>query len=84
LETEQKRLRAVLDTNIFVAAYLSKNPHSPTIELLRRWRQGYYLLNQREEVGAREGEFRGRDAVMLDVGRNVLVMRMVGLQLCRY
>jgi len=31
------RLRAVFDTNVFVAAYLSKNPDSPTVELLRRW-----------------------------------------------
>jgi len=38
--TERRRLRAVFDTNIFVAAYLSKNPNSPTVELLTRWRQG--------------------------------------------
>ncbi len=40
METERQRLRAVFDTNIFLAAHLSKNPHSPTMELLRRWRQG--------------------------------------------
>lgn len=40
----ERRLRAVFDTNIFVAAYLSKNPDSPTMELLRRWRQGEFEL----------------------------------------
>lgn len=44
METERQRLRAVFDANIFVAAYLSKNPHSPTVELLRRWRQGGFEL----------------------------------------
>jgi len=44
LETERQRLRAVFDTNIFVAAHLSKNPHSPTMELLRRWRQEEFEL----------------------------------------
>lgn len=42
--TERRRLRAVFDTNIFVAAYLSKNPDSPTMELLRRWLQGEFEL----------------------------------------
>ena len=50
METEQKRLRAVFDTNIFVAAYLSKNPYSPTIELLRRWRQGQFELLYSDDV----------------------------------
>ena len=44
METERQRLQAVFDTNIFVAAHLSKNPHSPTMELLRRWRQGEFEL----------------------------------------
>jgi putative PIN family toxin of toxin-antitoxin system len=44
LETERQRLRAVFDTNIFVAAYLSKNPQGPTMELLRRWRQEEFEL----------------------------------------
>lgn len=42
--TERRRLCAVFDTNIFVAAYLSKNPNSPTMELLRRWLQGEFEL----------------------------------------
>jgi predicted nucleic acid-binding protein len=41
VETE-RRLRAVFDTNIFVAAYLSKSPNSPTVELLQRWLQGEF------------------------------------------
>ena len=44
METERQRLRVVFDTNIFVAAHLSKNPHSPTMELLRRWRQEKFEL----------------------------------------
>ena len=43
METE-RHLRAVFDTNIFVAAYLSRNPNSPTLELLRRWLQGEFEL----------------------------------------
>lgn len=39
-----KKVRAVLDTNVFVAAYLSKNPKSPTIELVDRWRKGEFIL----------------------------------------
>lgn len=44
METETQRCRVVLDANIFVAAYLSKNPRSPTVELLKRWRQGEFEL----------------------------------------
>jgi putative PIN family toxin of toxin-antitoxin system len=40
----ERHLRAVFDTNIFVAAYLSKNPNSPTVELLQRWLQGEFEL----------------------------------------
>ena len=36
-------LRAVLDTNVPIAAHLSRNPHSPTIELLARWRGGQFV-----------------------------------------
>lgn len=37
-------MRAVFDTNIFVAATLSRNPHSPNQELLQRWTQGEFTL----------------------------------------
>jgi len=37
-----ERLRAVLDTNIYVAAYLTRNPNSPSAELLKRWRNGEF------------------------------------------
>jgi len=36
-------LRAVLDTNVPIAAHLSRNPHSTTIELLARWRGGQFV-----------------------------------------
>ncbi|MCC6500015.1 MAG: putative toxin-antitoxin system toxin component, PIN family [Anaerolineales bacterium] len=37
-------LRVVLDTNVFVSAALSKNPTSPTREILERWKGGEFLL----------------------------------------
>ena len=42
--TRGKRLRAVFDTNVLVAAHISKNPNSPTMELLKRWRRGEFEL----------------------------------------
>lgn len=44
LATEKrKELRAVLDTNVPIAAHLSKNPDSPTVELLRRWKDKEFV-----------------------------------------
>ena len=37
-------ISAVLDTNVYVAAYLSKNHRSPNKELFRRWRDGQFEL----------------------------------------
>lgn len=39
-----ERLRAVLDTNVFVSAFLSRNPTSPTREIIRRWQTGEFVL----------------------------------------
>jgi putative PIN family toxin of toxin-antitoxin system len=39
-----KPVRAVLDTNVFVSAALSKNPTSPTREVLERWQRGEFIL----------------------------------------
>ena len=39
-----KPVRAVLDTNVFVSAALSKNPTSPTREVLERWQHGEFIL----------------------------------------
>jgi uncharacterized protein len=44
LTIRSKRVRVVLDTNVFIAAYLSKNPKSPTVELLERWKKGECIL----------------------------------------
>lgn len=41
---ETKKIRAVFDINIYIAAYLSKNPSSPTSELLRRWRNNEFVI----------------------------------------
>jgi putative PIN family toxin of toxin-antitoxin system len=42
--TEAPRFRAVLDTNVILAALLSRNPTSPTVELLHRWRNDEFTL----------------------------------------
>ncbi|MBI5945903.1 MAG: putative toxin-antitoxin system toxin component, PIN family [Chloroflexi bacterium] len=39
-----KRIRAVLDTNVFVSAALSKNANSPTRETLDRWKRDEFVL----------------------------------------
>ena len=39
-----ERLRVVFDTNVFVSALLSRNPTSPTQELMRRWRNDEFVL----------------------------------------
>lgn len=52
-ERNHGELRAVLDTNVPIAAHLSRNPHSPTIELLARWRGGQFV--QRNVINAAHG-----------------------------
>jgi len=37
-------IRAVFDTNIFVSAFLSRNPTSPTQELISRWQNQEFSL----------------------------------------
>jgi len=39
-----KSIRAVLDTNVFVSAALSKNPTSPTREIIERWKRDEFVL----------------------------------------
>lgn len=43
-ELTERPIRAVFDANIYVAAYLSKNPRSPNKELFRRWRAREFTL----------------------------------------
>jgi len=38
------RLRAVFDTNVFVSAFLSRSPTSPTQELINRWLADEFTL----------------------------------------
>lgn len=40
---KREKLRAVLDTNVPIAAHLSRNPDSPTAELLRRWKDKEFV-----------------------------------------
>ncbi len=43
-EKAKSLLRAVLDANVYVAAYLSRNPRSPNKELFLRWRDSQFVL----------------------------------------
>jgi len=47
---QRMALRAVLDTNVYVAAYVSKNPRSPNKELLQRWRASQFILVVSEAI----------------------------------
>jgi putative PIN family toxin of toxin-antitoxin system len=38
------KLRAVLDPNVFVSAFLSRSPTSPTQELIQRWEADEFTL----------------------------------------
>ncbi len=38
------RPRAVLDTNVFLSAFLSRSPTSPTKEIIQRWQAGELTL----------------------------------------
>ncbi len=44
LVTKKAKFRVVFDTNVIIAALKSKNPHSPTVELLGRWKNGKFIL----------------------------------------
>ncbi len=43
-EETKTPLRVVFDANVYVAAYLSRNPRSPNKELFPRWRDHQFLL----------------------------------------
>lgn len=43
-ELTARPIRAVFDANVYVAAYLSKNPRSPNKELFQRWRNKEFTL----------------------------------------
>jgi len=48
--TEPGRLRVVLDTNVVFAGLFSRNPRSPTAEILQRWYNGEFDLLYCEEL----------------------------------
>jgi predicted nucleic acid-binding protein len=49
-------IRAVLDTNVMVAAEGAPNPQSPNREIVRRWLSGEFILLVSEDVLAEYGE----------------------------
>jgi predicted nucleic acid-binding protein len=69
----EQRLRAVFDTNVIIAALKSKNPRSPTRELLTRWKNREFDLlyaadlrvEYAEKLAARQVE-QNEAAVFLD------------------
>lgn len=75
MATKCRRLQAVLDTNVFVAAHLSKNPNSPAMELLRRWRRGEFellysddlLVEVDEKFSAREISDEHKDSFLVEL-----------------
>ena len=62
LATKPVRLRAVLDTNVVFAGLFSRNPRSPTAEVLQRWYSDEFdvlycdelRLEYREKLKARD------------------------------
>ncbi len=44
LVTEKHLLRAVLDTNVIIAAFMSKSRSSPNLELIDRWVNDEFIL----------------------------------------
>lgn len=46
MSTTQMQLpwKVVLDTNVFIAAFLAKNPKSPNRELIQRWLRDEFVL----------------------------------------
>ena len=51
-----ERLRAVFDTNVFVSAFLSRNPTSLTQELIRRWQADEFTLLISEAIASELAE----------------------------
>ena len=81
----RSELRAVLDTNVPIAAHLSRNPRSPTIELLARWRSGEFtqlysddmLVELIEKLHARRIAQEASDLYLADLiayGEHVIVL----------
>jgi putative PIN family toxin of toxin-antitoxin system len=60
-----RRLRAVLDTNIFLSATLSRNPTSPSKELLERWINDELV----ETLQRKQIEQEGIVALLAQIGR---------------
>ncbi|MCX6030330.1 MAG: PIN domain-containing protein [Chloroflexi bacterium] len=50
MATRSARLRAVLDTNVVYAGLFSRNPRSPTAEILQRWYNDEFDLLYCEEL----------------------------------
>ncbi len=48
--TDSSRIWAVLDTNVVFAGLFSRNPRSPTAEILRRWYSGEFDLLYCDEL----------------------------------
>ena len=65
-------LRAVLDTNVIIAALKSRNPQSPTVELLTRWAKREFTLLYSDDLLAEYAEKLADRSVALAVRERFL------------
>jgi uncharacterized protein len=72
LATEPPRLRAVFDTNVVVAALMSRNPSSPNVELMGRWVSGELVILYSSALRAEYAEKLAARAVEAERGRQFL------------
>ncbi len=70
--TDSACLRAVFDTNVVIAALLSRNPRSPLVELIRRWREGEFELLYCEELLSEYHEKLTAKSIQADKARRFL------------
>lgn len=77
MATDSGRLRVVLDTNVVFAGLFSRNPRSPTAEILRRWREGEFDLLYCEDLQA---EYRDKLATNINsIRRDRFLTRLTRL-----
>lgn len=64
--------RVVLDTNVIIAALKSRNPESPTIELLHRWANREFLLLYSDDLLAEYIEKMSARAIPSDIRQRLI------------
>ncbi len=49
-DKKQNQIRVVIDTNVFIAAFISKSDHSSPVRIISKWLKGDFLLLITEEI----------------------------------